>query len=98
MSDKPTTTLQEPIIRLGISKCLLGENVRYDGGHKRDPFLIDELGRYVQWVPVCPEVECGMPTPRGGCAGRAGRGLRCGRSGAPATGGAPFFFFRRDLD
>jgi len=56
--------LQEPIIRLGISKCLLGENVRYDGGHRRDPFLIDELGRYVQWVPVCPEVEMGLSIPR----------------------------------
>jgi len=50
--------------RLGISTCLLGENVRYDGGHKRDPFLVDTLGKYVAWVPVCPEVECGLPTPR----------------------------------
>jgi uncharacterized protein YbgA (DUF1722 family)/uncharacterized protein YbbK (DUF523 family) len=64
MSDERTTTQQEPTIRLGISKCLLGENVRYDGGHKRDPFLIDELGQYVQWVPVCPEVEMGLPVPR----------------------------------
>jgi uncharacterized protein YbgA (DUF1722 family)/uncharacterized protein YbbK (DUF523 family) len=53
-----------PQIRLGISACLLGEPVRYDGGHKRDPFLINELGRYVEWVPVCPEVEMGLPTPR----------------------------------
>ncbi|MDD3643547.1 MAG: DUF523 and DUF1722 domain-containing protein [Candidatus Krumholzibacteria bacterium] len=51
-------------IRLGISTCLLGENVRYDGGHKLDRFLRDELGRYVEYVPVCPEVECGLPVPR----------------------------------
>ena len=51
-------------IRLGISTCLLGQKVRYDGGHKRDPFLIETLGRYVEWVPVCPEVECGLTVPR----------------------------------
>src|SRR4030043_1638385 len=51
-------------IRLGISTCLLGENVRYDGGHKFDPFLMDTLGQYVEYVPVCPEVECGLPIPR----------------------------------
>ena len=50
--------------RLGISTCLLGEHVRYDGGHRRDAFLVDTLGRFVEWVPVCPEVECGLPTPR----------------------------------
>ena len=51
-------------IRLGISTCLLGENVRYDGGHKLDRFLKDTLGQYVEYVPVCPEVECGMSIPR----------------------------------
>lgn len=51
-------------IRLGISSCLLGEKVRYDGGHKLDHFLKDTLGRYVDWVPVCPEVEYGLPVPR----------------------------------
>ncbi len=51
-------------IRLGISTCLLGENVRYDGGHKWDRFLTDTLGQYVEYVPVCPEVECGLPIPR----------------------------------
>src|SRR5688572_20097292 len=51
-------------IRLGISTCLLGENVRYDGGHKRDAFLVEELGPYVEWVGVCPEVELGMGVPR----------------------------------
>lgn len=51
-------------IRLGISRCLLGDAVRYDGGHKRDPWLVETLGRYVEYVPVCPEVELGLPTPR----------------------------------
>ncbi|MGA7878113.1 MAG: DUF523 and DUF1722 domain-containing protein [Desulfoferrobacter sp.] len=51
-------------IKLGISTCLLGEPVRYDGGHKLDRFLKDTLGQYVQYVPVCPEVECGLGIPR----------------------------------
>jgi len=51
-------------IRLGISSCLLGEKVRYDGGHKLDRFLTDTLGQYVEYVPVCPEYECGLPVPR----------------------------------
>lgn len=51
-------------IKLGISTCLLGENVRYDGGHKLDRFLTDTLGQYVEYIPVCPEVECGLPVPR----------------------------------
>ncbi|HSB31836.1 MAG TPA: DUF523 domain-containing protein, partial [Candidatus Sulfobium mesophilum] len=51
-------------IRLGISSCLLGEKVRYDGGHKLDHYITETLGRYVDWVPVCPEVEYGLPVPR----------------------------------
>ena len=51
-------------VRLGISRCLLGEPVRYDGSHKRDHFLVDVLGQHVEWVPVCPEVEAGFSTPR----------------------------------
>ncbi|HVG77011.1 MAG TPA: DUF523 and DUF1722 domain-containing protein [Patescibacteria group bacterium] len=51
-------------IRLGVSSCLLGEEVRYDGGHKRDAFLTDVLGPFVEWVPVCPEVEIGLGVPR----------------------------------
>lgn len=51
-------------VRIGISTCLLGENVRYDGGHKRDAYLTDTLGAHVEWVSVCPEVEAGMGTPR----------------------------------
>ena len=51
-------------IRLLVSACLLGEKVRYDGQHKYDSFLVEELGRFVEWEPICPESDCGMPTPR----------------------------------
>src|SRR4030066_734448 len=57
------TVMGEPI-RILISSCLLGDMVRYDGGHKREGFLVETLGRFVEWVPVCPEVDCGLPTPR----------------------------------
>ncbi len=52
------------MIRVGISACLLGDEVRYDGGHKRDAFLTTVMGPLVEWVKVCPEVESGMGTPR----------------------------------
>jgi uncharacterized protein YbgA (DUF1722 family)/uncharacterized protein YbbK (DUF523 family) len=51
-------------IRLGISSCLLGNAVRYNGGHQLDPFITGTLGRFVEFVPVCPEVECGLGIPR----------------------------------
>ena len=51
-------------IRIGISRCLLGERVRYDGQHKLDAFLVETLGSFVEYVGVCPEVECGLPVPR----------------------------------
>ena len=51
-------------IKLGISSCLLGNNVRWNGGHKRDRYLTDTLGQFVEWVPVCPEVEVGLGIPR----------------------------------
>ncbi len=51
-------------LRVGVSACLLGQEVRYDGGHKRDRFLTDVLGPSVEWVPVCPEVEIGLGVPR----------------------------------
>lgn len=51
-------------LRVGISSCLLGNPVRFDGGHKLDRHLRDTLGACVEWVPVCPEVECGFPVPR----------------------------------
>jgi uncharacterized protein YbgA (DUF1722 family)/uncharacterized protein YbbK (DUF523 family) len=55
---------KEAPIRVGVSACLLGRRVRWDGGHKSDAFLVDTLGPYVEWVPVCPEVEVGLPIPR----------------------------------
>lgn len=60
----PSPAGDEPEIRLGISACLLGEEVRYNGGHKRDGFLVQTLGQYVAWYPVCPEVEIGLGVPR----------------------------------
>jgi uncharacterized protein YbgA (DUF1722 family)/uncharacterized protein YbbK (DUF523 family) len=51
-------------IKIGVSACLMGENVRWNGGHKWDHFLTDTLGQYVDYVPVCPEVECGLGIPR----------------------------------
>lgn len=51
-------------IKIGVSTCLLGMQVRYDGTHQLDRFLTETLGKYVEYVPVCPEVDCGMPTPR----------------------------------
>lgn len=51
-------------VRLGVSTCMLGELVRYDGGHCRDDFLMIELAPFVNFVPVCPEMEIGLPAPR----------------------------------
>ncbi len=53
---------EEPLI--GISSCLLGEKVRFNGGHKRNAYAVDTLGQFMKFVPVCPEVESGMSTPR----------------------------------
>ncbi|MGH3189392.1 MAG: YbgA family protein [Streptosporangiaceae bacterium] len=50
--------------QVGVSSCLLGEEVRFNGGHKRFRFLTDELAPFVEWVPYCPEVEIGLGTPR----------------------------------
>ncbi|MEW6327605.1 MAG: DUF523 and DUF1722 domain-containing protein [Thermodesulfobacteriota bacterium] len=54
----------EKTIKLGISACLLGSKVRFDGGHKRDWFITDTLGQYVEYRPVCPEAESGLGIPR----------------------------------
>lgn len=51
-------------IRLGISSCLLGENVRFDGGHKKDQYITNTLAQFFEWVPVCPEMEIGLGAPR----------------------------------
>lgn len=60
----PIKEINETPIRIGISSCLLGEEVRYDGGHKKDRYVTDTLAGYFEWVPVCPEVELGLGTPR----------------------------------
>jgi uncharacterized protein YbgA (DUF1722 family)/uncharacterized protein YbbK (DUF523 family) len=59
-----TPSRANPEIRIGVSSCLLGAEVRYDGGHKKDEFLLSGLGRHVSWVPVCPELEFGLGVPR----------------------------------
>jgi uncharacterized protein YbgA (DUF1722 family)/uncharacterized protein YbbK (DUF523 family) len=64
MSSDEKESFKEPTIRLGVSTCLLGEEVRYDGGHKLDRFLVNTLGPFVEWVPVCPEFEIGLGVPR----------------------------------
>jgi uncharacterized protein YbgA (DUF1722 family)/uncharacterized protein YbbK (DUF523 family) len=61
---RPTQGTALELIRIGISACLLGQEVRFDGGHKRDHFLLEVLGPHVEYVPVCPEVEMGLGTPR----------------------------------
>lgn len=54
----------DSIICVGISSCLLGNPVRYDGGHKHDRYITDVLSHYFHFIPVCPEVECGLSVPR----------------------------------
>jgi len=54
----------EDRVKLGISMCLLGENVRWNAGHKLDRYLTNTLGQFVEYVPVCPEVEAGFGVPR----------------------------------
>jgi uncharacterized protein YbgA (DUF1722 family)/uncharacterized protein YbbK (DUF523 family) len=75
-------------IRIGVSSCLLGNQVRFDGGHKRNEFVTDVFGQFVEFVPVCPEVEIGMGTPRESIALRRQDGelrLLGNRSGADFT-------------
>ncbi len=58
-------TMPTPLpVTIGISACLMGQNVRYDGSHKHDRYVTETLGRFFRIVPVCPEVECGLPVPR----------------------------------
>ena len=51
-------------IRIGISACLLGQEVRFDGSHKRDRFIEGTLGQFFRFVPVCPELDIGLGVPR----------------------------------
>jgi uncharacterized protein YbbK (DUF523 family) len=87
------------IPRIGISSCLLGEAVRYDGGHKLDAILTGLLAPHVEWVPVCPEVEVGMGTPRETLRlvrDQAGRvRMVTTRSGVDHTGGMTSWARRR---
>lgn len=90
--------LRNPPIRIGISACLLGEKVRYDGGHKRDGYLVETFGRFVEWVPVCPEVEMGLDTPRDTLRlVRVGENVRMvmPKTGADHTDGMQSFARRR---
>jgi uncharacterized protein YbgA (DUF1722 family)/uncharacterized protein YbbK (DUF523 family) len=64
MAATHTTHIDDAPIRIGISGCLLGQEVRFDGGHKRSDFLVEVFGRFVEFVPVCPEVEIGLGVPR----------------------------------
>jgi uncharacterized protein YbgA (DUF1722 family)/uncharacterized protein YbbK (DUF523 family) len=92
------STSHEDPIRIGVSACLLGRPVRFDGGHKRDRFLTDVLGAYVEWVPVCPELEVGLGVPRPTLKlRRAGDELRLveGASGRDHTGAMRAFARRR---
>jgi len=64
MTAPPAWRSPDLAIRVGISSCLLGEEVRYDGGHQKDAYITGVLARYFTWVPVCPEMEVGMGVPR----------------------------------
>jgi uncharacterized protein YbgA (DUF1722 family)/uncharacterized protein YbbK (DUF523 family) len=64
MASTNTNPAPDAPIRIGVSACLLGQEVRFDGGHKRNDFLVDILGPFVEFVPICPEVEIGLGVPR----------------------------------
>ncbi len=90
-------------VRIGVSSCLLGNQVRYDRGHKRDPFLIDLLGPFVEWVPVCPEVELGLGIPRASIRlmrAASGDGVRLvgEKTGADHTAGMRALAARRSVE
>jgi uncharacterized protein YbbK (DUF523 family)/uncharacterized protein YbgA (DUF1722 family) len=110
MSDATSDTARwrshDLAVRVGVSACLLGTRVRYDGGHKHDAFVEGELGRFVQLVPVCPEVELGMAVPRppiqivqpGGTRRDDAQQLREVESGRDHTGAMNRFAARRARD
>src|SRR5262249_56338347 len=66
MTGRATPAWRSPSspVLVGISSCLLGEEVRFDGGHKRDSYITGVLGRHFAWVPTCPDMEIGLGTPR----------------------------------
>lgn len=62
--ERPPCMDEKIKIKIGISSCLLGNKVRFDGGHKHDKYITGTLGTFFDFVPVCPEVECGLSVPR----------------------------------
>src|SRR5579864_4192362 len=64
MASTETLPARDAPLRIGISACLLGQEVRFDGGHKRSDFLVDVFGPFVKFIPVCPEVEIGLGVRR----------------------------------
>ncbi|HEX4209747.1 MAG TPA: DUF523 and DUF1722 domain-containing protein [Candidatus Binataceae bacterium] len=62
--DRPQDHSIDHPIRIGVSACLLGHHVRFDGGHKRNEFITETFGRFVEFIPVCPELELGLGVPR----------------------------------
>ena len=64
MTKDPLEKTSFPRVKIGVSSCLLGQEVRFDGGHKRDRFLVGSLSQFVDYVPVCPEVAIGLGIPR----------------------------------
>lgn len=77
----------QPTPNVGVSQCLLGEPVRYDGGHRREAFLVERLARYVTWVPVCPEAVLGTPREPMHLVREGGRlALRGNETGGDCTG------------
>jgi uncharacterized protein YbgA (DUF1722 family)/uncharacterized protein YbbK (DUF523 family) len=98
MAAQAIDALEDAPVRIGVSACLLGREVRFDGGHKRDAFLTDTFGPFVEWVPVCPEVELGMGIPRESIRlerDDAGLHLVAPRSGSDWTGAMRAFSRRR---
>lgn len=88
----------ESVVRVGISSCLLGQKVRFDGQHKRDPLTTDLLARYFTFVPVCPEVEIGLGIPRETIRlEKSGAGVRlvAPKSGLDHTGAMAAYSLRK---
>ena len=72
--------------QIGVSACLLGEPVRYDGGHRRDPYVCAELARQLRLVPICPELQIGLGVPRRPiCLVLTGQGVRVRDSRDPGN-------------
>jgi len=83
--------------RVGVSSCLLGEPVRYNGGHSRNRFVSDVLAGYVDWVPVCPEIEIGLGAPRESLH-LTGEGQLVSSSGADHTAAVTALARRRSTE